>query len=112
MALFRRKREQSEAVPESDDSQLARMMASRIPVFLSKLHGEHPPRWVTVYPDRLESVTGLESPEYMDDAANHEVWSVDHFVSDFPFVSRFLNEVRPGQTALFEDTFGAYTLED
>ena len=112
MALFRRKREQGEAVPDPEDSQVARMAASRMPVFLSKLHSEHPPRWVTVYPDRLESVTGLESPEYMSDAANHEVWSVDHFVSDFPFVTRFLNEVRPGQTARFDDASGGYTLDD
>lgn len=43
------------------------MIQARIPVFLSKMHAEHPPRWVTVHGDRLESVVGLESEEYFVD---------------------------------------------
>lgn len=82
------------------------------PVFLSKLHAEHPPRWVTFTGGELQSVTGVESDDYMDDAANHEVWSVNSFIARFPWVSGFLREARPGQTALFTDASGAYTLED
>ncbi|MFT4298480.1 MAG: suppressor of fused domain protein [Aeromicrobium sp.] len=82
------------------------------PVFLSKLHAEHPPRWVTFTGGELQSVTGLESDEYMDDAANHEVWSVDSFVDRFPFLADFVREARPGQTALFTDASGSYVLEE
>lgn len=93
-------------------TQVEMMVNARIPVFLSKLHAEHPPRWLSVYGDRLESVVGLESEEYMDDASNHEVWSVGHYVEAFPFVTDFLNAARPGQTALFVDQSGAYALEE
>ena len=82
------------------------------PVFLSKLHAEHPPRWVTFTGGELQSVTGLESEEYMNDAANHEVWSVDSFLARFPWVAAFVREARPGQTGLFTDASGAYVLED
>ena len=82
------------------------------PVFLSKLHAEHPPRWVTFTGSDLQSVTGLESDEYMNDAANHEVWSVESFLTRFPWVAEFVRQAMPGQTALFADSSGAYTLED
>lgn len=88
------------------------MMQARIPVFLSKLHATNPPRWVTARADRLESVVGLESSEYMNDASNHEVWSVDRFVDTFPFVTDFLNAAHPGQTAMFTDQSGRYVIED
>ncbi|TDE95086.1 3-octaprenyl-4-hydroxybenzoate carboxy-lyase [Occultella glacieicola] len=87
-------------------------VAGNAPVFLSKLHAEHPPRWVTYTGRDLQSVTGLESDEYMNDSANHEVWSVDSFVARFPWVAGFVREARPGQTALFTDGSGAYVLED
>jgi len=82
------------------------------PVFVTKLHAEHPPRWVTFTGGSLESVTGLESQEFMDDAANHEIWSVESFLARFPQVSRFAREAKPGQTALFTDDSGAYTIEE
>lgn len=82
------------------------------PVFLTKLHAEHPPRRVTFTGTVLQSVTGLESDAFMDDAANHEVWSVDTFLARFPQVASFARGARPGQTALFTDDSGAYTIED
>lgn len=82
------------------------------PVFLSKLHAEHPPRWITFTGRDLQSVTGLESEAYMNDSANHEVWSVESFVARFPWVADFVREARPGQTGLFTDASGAYVLED
>ncbi len=112
MGFFRRRTKPQELPLGSGESQVDRMMVEKMPVFLSKLHSEHPPRWVTVHADRLESVTGFESPEYMAEATNHEVWSVSHFVGDFPFVRGFLNEVQPGQTARFDDVSGKYTLDD
>ncbi|MFK4761933.1 3-octaprenyl-4-hydroxybenzoate carboxy-lyase [Microbacterium sp. ZW T5_45] len=85
--------------------------AGNSPVFLSKLHAEHPPRWVTYTGRDLQSVTGLESDAYMNDSANHEVWSVDSFVARFPFVAEFVRVARPGQTALFTDASGRYVIE-
>lgn len=82
------------------------------PVFVTKFHAEHPPRWVTFTGDSLQSVTGLESQEFMDDAANHEIWSVESFLARFPHVADFARKARPGQTALFTDDSGAYTIED
>lgn len=82
------------------------------PVFLTKLHGEHPPRWVTFTGADLRSVTGLESDQYMDDPNNHEVWSTDSFVARYPRVGGFVQVARPGQTALFVDGSGEYVLED
>lgn len=82
------------------------------PVFLSKLHAQHPPRWVTFTGAHLQSVTGLESDAYMEDSANHEVWSVESFLQRFPWVADFAREARPGQTARFTDDSGAYVLED
>lgn len=82
------------------------------PAFLSKLHAQHPPRWVTFTGTALQSVTGLESQEYMDDSANHEVWSVDSFVARFPWVAGFVKDAEPGQTARFTDDTGAYVLEE
>lgn len=83
-----------------------------MPVFLSKLHAEHPPRWVTFTGSDLQSVTGLESDEYMNDSTNHEVWSVDSYLARFPWVASFADQARPGQTALFTDGSGSYVLED
>lgn len=83
-----------------------------MPVFLTKLHAEHPPRWVTFTGADLRSVTGLESDEYMDEVANHEVWSTHSFIDRWPWVEEFLRGARPGQTALFTDDSGEYVLED
>ena len=94
-----------------DDSVSAPGRAGNAPVFLSKLHAEHPPRWVTFTGRDLQSVTGLESEAYMNDSSNHEVWSVDSFLARFPWVSGFVREAKPGQTAMFTDASGAYVLE-
>lgn len=83
-----------------------------MPVFLSKLHAEHPPRWVTFTGREVQSVTGLESEAYMDDASNHEVWSVGSFRDRFPMVDGFLRVAVPGQTALFADESGTFAIED
>lgn len=83
-----------------------------MPVFLSKLHAEHPPRWVTFTGSEVHSVTGLESEEYMAESSNHEVISVGTFSARFPFVSGFLRGARPGQTALFTDGSGEFVLEE
>ncbi|MFB2585392.1 suppressor of fused domain protein [Herbiconiux liukaitaii] len=82
------------------------------PVFVTKLHAEHPPRWVTFTGSELQSVTGLESEEYMDEPANHEIWSVDSFVRRFPWVAEFVRRALPGQTGLFLDASGTYILEE
>lgn len=117
MGFFRRNPKPAASEPKSDtqhvpQTQVEMMVHAGIPVFLSKMHAEHPPRWVTVHGDRLESVVGLESEEYMENADNHEVWSVDHFVSEFAFVTDFLNAARPGQSALFTDQSGRYVLDE
>lgn len=83
-----------------------------MPVFLSKLHAEHPPRWVTFTGGEVHSVTGLESEEYMAESSNHEVLSVKTFCDRFPFVSGFLRGAKPGQTALFTDGSGEFVLEE
>lgn len=85
---------------------------TNMPVFLSKLHAEHPPRWVTFTGQDLQSVTGLESEEYMADTANHEIWAAGTFAERFPFVADFLRTARAGQTALFTDDSGEFTIED
>lgn len=95
-----------------DDAVAAPGLKGNAPVFLSKLHAEHPPRWITFTGRDLQSVTGLESEAYMNDSANHEVWSVDSFVARFPWVADFVREARPGQTGMFTDASGAYVLED
>lgn len=95
-----------------DDAVSGGGMPGNAPVFLSKLHAEHPPRWVTFTGSDLQSVTGLESDAYMDDAANHEIWSTSSFLSRFPWVGDFVRNARPGETALFTDASGAYVLED
>ena len=97
---------------ERDDTVESGGLAGNAPAFLSKLHAEHPPGWVTFTGNSLQSVTGLESDEYMNDSANHEVWSVDSFLKRFPFVADFVRKAKPGQTALFVDASGAYVLED
>lgn len=71
MGLFKRK-PKPEAVDAENDptyalpTQIEMMEHARIPVFLSKMHEEHPPRWVSVFEDRLESFVGLETDEYME----------------------------------------------
>lgn len=82
------------------------------PVFVTKLHAEEPPRWVTYTGSDLRSVTGLESDAYMDDPDNFEIWSASSFAARFPRVAGFVREARAGQTALFVDDSGRYTLED
>ena len=117
MGLFKRT-PKPEAVDAENDptyalpTQIEMMEHARIPVFLSKMHEEHPPRWVSVFEDRLESFVGLETDEYMEVDDNRAVWSVNHFVKDFSFVTDFLNSAGPGQTALFTDQSGSFTLED
>lgn len=86
-------------------------LAGNAPAFVSKLHADHPPRWVTFTGTGLQSVTGLESAAYMDDAGNHEVWSVDTFLARFPWIAGFAREARAGETALFTGRSGTYTLE-
>ncbi|GAA2175616.1 hypothetical protein GCM10009846_26200 [Agrococcus versicolor] len=87
-------------------------IAGNAPVFLSKMHAEHPPRWITFSGQDLQSVVGLESDEYMQDSANIEIRSVDAFVAAYPWVAGFVRSALPGQTALFTDDSGAYVLED
>jgi hypothetical protein len=87
-------------------------LADGAPAFVSKLHADHVPRWVTFTGSALQSVTGLESSSYLDDAENHEVWSVATFVARFPWVARFVREALPGQTALFCGMSDSYALED
>ena len=96
---------------EREDSVEGGGLPGNAPAFVSKLHAEHPPRWVTFTGNSLESVTGLESDAYMSDSANLEVWSVDSFLKRFPFVAEFVRQARAGQTAMFVDASGAYVLE-
>lgn len=95
-----------------DDAVPGGGVARTAPVFLSRLHAEHPPRWVTFTGADLQSVTGLESDAYMADVANHEIWSLDSFLQRFPWVEGFARAALPGQTARFTDDSGAYVLED
>ena len=95
-----------------DDAVESPGLPGNAPVFVTKLHADHPPRWVTFTGDSLESVTGRESQGFMDDAANHEIWSVESFLARFPHVADFARKARPGQTALFTDDSGAYTIEE
>ncbi|MGV8881454.1 MAG: suppressor of fused domain protein [Rhodoglobus sp.] len=96
---------------EREDSAEAGGLPGNAPAFVSKLHAKHPSRWVTFTGNSLQSVTGLESDRYMNKSSNHEVWSVDSFLKRFPFVADFVSSAKPGQTALFMDTSGAYVLE-
>lgn len=82
------------------------------PVFITKLHAEHPPRWVTFTGDSLQSVTGLETDAYMNDSANLELVSVSSFLARYPWVEGFVRAARPGQTAQFADASGEYIIED
>ena len=82
------------------------------PVIVSRLHELHPPRWLTAAPREFRSVTGLESPEYMDDAANFEIWSLATYVSRFPWVENFLRIAETGQTARFTDASGDFAYDD
>ena len=95
-----------------DDVVAGTGLPGNAPVFVTKLHAEHPPRWVTFTGTSLQSVTGLESDAFMDDTANHEVWSVEAFLARFPQVATFARGATPGQTALFIDDSGVYTIED
>ncbi|CPR69701.1 hypothetical protein [Mycobacteroides abscessus] len=81
-------------------------------VIVTKLHAQHPPRWITAEEDGMfTSVTGLESQEYMDDAANHEIWTRSSLAARFPWVRDFLTAAAPNDVARFDDASGAYTLE-
>lgn len=95
-----------------DDAVAGGGLPGNRPAFVTKLHAQHPPRWVTYTGSSLESVTGLESDAFMDDPANHEIWSVESFLARYPHVSAFVQSARPGQTALFTDDSGAFTIED
>lgn len=87
-------------------------VTASMPVFLTELHAERPPRWVTFTGREITSVTGLESPEYMADSSNHELLSVDVFLDRFPWVGAFLDSATPGQTALFTDASGEFVIEE
>lgn len=83
------------------------------PVVMSKLHSQHPPRWVTLSENEMfTSVTGRESQEYMADNANHEATSVGALVNRFPWVGPFIRDATPGSVARFDDDSGHYTLEE
>ncbi|WP_396910376.1 3-octaprenyl-4-hydroxybenzoate carboxy-lyase [Mycolicibacterium sp.] len=82
------------------------------PVIVTKLHAQHPPRWITAEADgTYTSVTGFESQEYMEDAANHEFWTRSSLAARFPWVGGFLTAATPNDVARFDDASGAYTLE-
>lgn len=82
------------------------------PVIVTKLHAQHPPRWITAEEyGTYTSVTGHESQEYMDDAANHEIWTRSSLAARFPWVREFLTVAAPNDVARFDDASGAYTLE-
>lgn len=82
------------------------------PVIVTKLHAQHPPRWITAEADgTYTSVTGFESQEYMDDAANHEFWTRSSLAARFPWVGGFLTAATRNDVARFDDASGAYTLE-
>lgn len=82
------------------------------PVIVTKMHAQHPPRWITAEEDGMfASVTGLESQEYMDDVANHEIWTRSTLAARFPWVREFLTAAAPNDIARFDDASGAYTLE-
>ncbi|ROR97280.1 suppressor of fused protein SUFU [Salana multivorans] len=86
---------------------------SRMPVMLSRLHAQHPPRWLQLAPDgSFRSFTGAETAEYTADAANVEVTSLADYVRRFPWTEPFTLVARPGQTARYDDASGRYTLAD
>ena len=82
------------------------------PVIQTKLHAQHPPRWLTLNNGMFESVTGLESPEYMDEASNHEIVALSNYLARFPWMAEFARSAREGQSAMFVDASGAFTLEN
>ncbi|WP_233251557.1 suppressor of fused domain protein [Serinibacter arcticus] len=81
-------------------------------VMLSRLHEQHPPRWLTFEDGVFHSVTGRESPEYMADSGNHTFWSRTSYLARFPWTEGFTSTAQEGQTAVFTDASGAFTLED
>jgi len=81
-------------------------------VLLSRLHELHPPRWLTFEDGVFRSVTGHESPEYMADGGNHTFWSREVYLARFPWTADFARTAQDGQTAMFTDASGAFTLED
>lgn len=85
---------------------------NRSVVIRSKLHEQHPPRWVTLSDGVFQSVTGLESPEYMGDSGNHEFVAVETFVLAFPWTAEFVRVAQDGQTGFFTDASGSFTIED
>ena len=93
------------AATAAEDAHLSR------PAFVTKLHAEHPPRWITFHQGAYECVTGLETEEYMGDSSNHEVWSAGGLQKRFPWIADFLRDAREGQTARFEDASGQFALE-
>ncbi len=83
------------------------------PVIVTKLHEQHPPRWITSGTDGMfTSVTGLESPEFMDDPDNHEIWSRSSLAARFPWVTGFLVGAAPGEVARFDDASGDFVLDE
>lgn len=83
------------------------------PVMLSKLHSQHPPRWITLSErEMFTSVTGLESDAYMADSSNHEITMVGTLVNRFPWVGDFIKVATPRDVARFDDASGDFTLEE
>lgn len=81
-------------------------------IIVTKLHDRYPPRWITAHADgTYTSVTGQESPEYMDAVANHEIWARSELAAKFPWVREFLTTAAPNDVARFDDASGTYTLE-
>lgn len=53
-------------VAEQQERQMGNEHLNQMPVILSKLHYQHPPRWVSFVDNYFTSVTGFETPEYME----------------------------------------------
>lgn len=84
-----------------------------LPILVSKLHYEHPPRFVGLMDvdGRLTftSTTGRESPEYMADPSNREIWGINSYLQDFPWTESFITSAAPGEDAVFTDQSGLFT---
>ncbi|AUN38795.1 hypothetical protein [Tsukamurella tyrosinosolvens] len=86
-----------------------------LPILVSKQHYDHPPRFVGLMDvdGRLTftSTTGRESPEYMADPSNREIWGINSYLQDFPWVESFITTAAPGDDAVFTDQSGDFAWE-